>query len=107
MESEALGSGRWCGGICHPEWSAASFPPLGALAIRQYHNGHMASTHRIAHELSTLLHESGQTSWPPRIQRAIRSGLPYTALESIASLLELSQPQISAVLGAAPRTLAR
>lgn len=41
------------------------------------------------------------------IQQAIRAGLPFAALASVASVLELSQREVTAVLGAAPRTLAR
>ena len=68
--------------------------------------------------MATMAHNGGQdivglfgdrrgANGAPDIKRAIRAGLPYTALESLASLLELTQRDISAVLGAAPRTLAR
>ena len=41
------------------------------------------------------------------MQGAIRNGLPFSALEKLAKVLELSGTQVSAVLGIAPRTLAR
>jgi putative toxin-antitoxin system antitoxin component (TIGR02293 family) len=41
------------------------------------------------------------------IQDAIRNGLPFSTLEKLAKALELSDVQVSAVLGIAPRTLAR
>ncbi len=57
--------------------------------------------------VAALLGEPRPTKSPRDLQHAIRAGLPYTALESLASLLELTQRDITAVLGAAPRTLAR
>ena len=44
---------------------------------------------------------------PVEFQQAIRKGLPYTALEALATVLKLNQGVITAALGIAPRTLAR
>ena len=57
--------------------------------------------------MAELLGKRGPTEEPSDLRRAIRAGLPYSALESIASLLHLSPRDMTAVLGAAPRTLAR
>ncbi|MFN0053568.1 MAG: antitoxin Xre/MbcA/ParS toxin-binding domain-containing protein [Planctomycetales bacterium] len=41
------------------------------------------------------------------IQRAIRAGFPYAALEVLAGLLDMPMRDVTEVLGMAPRTLAR
>jgi putative toxin-antitoxin system antitoxin component (TIGR02293 family) len=41
------------------------------------------------------------------LQHAIRAGLPYAALEALEAVLEIPQAEVTAVLGTAPRTLAR
>ena len=41
------------------------------------------------------------------IQHAVREGLPYEAFEALAAVLELTLADVTAVLGMAPRTLAR
>jgi len=58
-------------------------------------------------DVAELLGKGSPAVAPPDLRHAIREGLPYSALQSIASLLQLSQHDITAVLGAAPRTLAR
>ena len=44
---------------------------------------------------------------PADLQHAIREGLPYAALEALVAVLEMPHPQVTAILGTAPRTLAR
>jgi putative toxin-antitoxin system antitoxin component (TIGR02293 family) len=44
---------------------------------------------------------------PADVQGVIRNGLPFGSLEKLARTLELSGEEVSAVLGMAPRTLAR
>jgi putative toxin-antitoxin system antitoxin component (TIGR02293 family) len=41
------------------------------------------------------------------LQHAIRAGLPYAALEALEAVLDLTHRDLLAVLGTAPRTLAR
>jgi putative toxin-antitoxin system antitoxin component (TIGR02293 family) len=49
----------------------------------------------------------GAKAEPADMQRAIREGLPYRALEALAGVLRLSQSDITEVVGMAARTLAR
>jgi putative toxin-antitoxin system antitoxin component (TIGR02293 family) len=49
----------------------------------------------------------GSLKEPGEMQHAIRAGLPYAALEALEAVLELAPEEVTAVLGAAPRTLAR
>ena len=49
----------------------------------------------------------GRVTAPVDIQHAIRDGLPYAAFEALAAVLELTHSDVTAVLGMAPRTLAR
>jgi putative toxin-antitoxin system antitoxin component (TIGR02293 family) len=49
----------------------------------------------------------GRFKEPADLQHAIREGLPYAALESLGALLGLAHRDLLAVLGTAPRTLAR
>jgi putative toxin-antitoxin system antitoxin component (TIGR02293 family) len=49
----------------------------------------------------------GAKTEPAHMQRAIRAGLPYRALEALAEVLRLSQREITEVVGMAARTLAR
>lgn len=41
------------------------------------------------------------------IQEAVRDGLPYATLGALAMALDLAQKDVTAVIGVAPRTLAR
>jgi len=58
-------------------------------------------------DLGELLSGNGGRTRPRDLQRAIREGLPYAALEALAGALALTPLDVTAVLGAAPRTLAR
>jgi len=44
---------------------------------------------------------------PPEVRDAVRSGLPYSALEALQDALELSFKELSVVLGIPERTIAR
>ncbi|MFN9870226.1 MAG: antitoxin Xre-like helix-turn-helix domain-containing protein [Cyanobacteriota bacterium] len=44
---------------------------------------------------------------PPQLRDAVRQGLPFSALEALNQHLQLTQQQVTAVLGIPPRTLAR
>ncbi|MGE5446610.1 MAG: antitoxin Xre/MbcA/ParS toxin-binding domain-containing protein [Ignavibacteriales bacterium] len=41
------------------------------------------------------------------MREALRKGLPYPALESLASVMELKATELTKIIGIAPRTLAR
>jgi putative toxin-antitoxin system antitoxin component (TIGR02293 family) len=49
----------------------------------------------------------GPVKEPADLQEAIRAGLPYAALEALEARLGLAHRDLLAVLGTAPRTLAR
>jgi putative toxin-antitoxin system antitoxin component, TIGR02293 family len=70
-----------------PATSAASHssPPLGAESI-------------------VLPLQAGS---PSQLRDAVRQGLPFSAFEALAKQLQLTQQQVTAVLGIPPRTLAR
>lgn len=68
---------------------------------------HQAGADRSRIDLARLLGGNGSRARPEDLQRAIREGLPYAALEALAGALALTPPDITAVMGAAPRTLAR
>src|SRR5437879_10945809 len=49
----------------------------------------------------------GRMTEPADLQDAIRKGLPYTALLALEDILDLAHQDLLAILGTAPRTLAR
>jgi putative toxin-antitoxin system antitoxin component (TIGR02293 family) len=71
----------------------------------------MATTHSLsAPEVVDFLGGSkvlGSVKDPEDIQDAIRDGLPYASLEALADMLELTRRDVTAIVGMAPRTLAR
>ena len=71
----------------------------------------MATTHSLsAPEVVDFLGGSkvlGSVKDPEDIQHAIRDGLPYSAFEALADMLELTRRDVTEIVGMAPRTLAR
>lgn len=58
-------------------------------------------------ELSGTTRPRAKRLTPPEVRDAVRSGLPYSALEALQRALDLSVKELSTVLGIPERTIAR